>query len=175
VPRDCRWPCRTASHSGGDGLTGGVGKTVSGRDSQVRRGVDSSLTWALAYVSALNSPAGEQVWRRRAREVLERDGTSLEGAFSSRSRQDPARRGIQPPERGGIPLEGRPAPKRGRASPEGATGPRARRSFTSEAPCPSSEAEFGPRLVGPIVWWAVGPWVYLTRVFRFVCVCFLRR
>jgi hypothetical protein len=31
---------------------------VSGRDSQVRRGVDSSLTWALAYVSALNAPAG---------------------------------------------------------------------------------------------------------------------
>jgi hypothetical protein len=37
VPRDCRRPCRTASHSGGDGLTGGVGGTVPGRDSQVRR------------------------------------------------------------------------------------------------------------------------------------------
>jgi hypothetical protein len=44
VPRDCRRPCRTTSHSGGDGLTGGVGGTVSGRDSQARRGVDSSLT-----------------------------------------------------------------------------------------------------------------------------------
>jgi hypothetical protein len=34
----------TTSHSGGDGLTGEVGGTVSGRDSQARRGVDSSLT-----------------------------------------------------------------------------------------------------------------------------------
>jgi hypothetical protein len=33
VSRDCRRPCRTASHSGGDGLTGGVGGTVPGRDS----------------------------------------------------------------------------------------------------------------------------------------------
>jgi hypothetical protein len=39
-------PYRTAPHSGGDGLTGGVGGTVSGRDSQARQGcgVDSSLT-----------------------------------------------------------------------------------------------------------------------------------
>jgi hypothetical protein len=58
VPRDCRWPCRTVSHSGGDGLTGGVGRTVSGRDSQAHRGVDFSLTWAPTYVSALNAPVG---------------------------------------------------------------------------------------------------------------------
>jgi hypothetical protein len=58
VPRDYRWPCRTTSHSGGDGLTGGVGGTVPGRDSQARRGVDSSLTWAPANVSALNAPVG---------------------------------------------------------------------------------------------------------------------
>jgi hypothetical protein len=58
VPRDCHRPCRTASHSGGDCLTGGVGGTVSGRDSQVCRGVDSSLTWEPANVSALNPPAG---------------------------------------------------------------------------------------------------------------------
>jgi hypothetical protein len=24
----------------------------------------------------------------------------------------------------------------------------------------------------PIVWWAVGPWVYITRVLMLVCVCF---
>jgi hypothetical protein len=57
VPRDCCRPCRTSSHSGGDGLTGGVGGTVSGRDSQARRGVDSSLTRAPAYVNALNATA----------------------------------------------------------------------------------------------------------------------
>jgi hypothetical protein len=43
-----------------DGLTGGVGGTASGRDSQARQGhgVDSSLTWAPANVSALNAPVG---------------------------------------------------------------------------------------------------------------------
>jgi hypothetical protein len=44
VPRGCCWPYRTASHSGGDGLTGGVGGAVPRRDSQAHRGVDSSLT-----------------------------------------------------------------------------------------------------------------------------------
>jgi hypothetical protein len=34
----------------------GVGGTALGRDSQVRHGVDSSLTWAPANVSALNAP-----------------------------------------------------------------------------------------------------------------------
>jgi hypothetical protein len=63
---------------------------------------------------------------------------------------------------------GRPAPGRGGTSPEGATGPRARQGFTSTALFPSSEAEFRPRVVRPIVWWAVGPWVYLVRAFRFV-------
>jgi hypothetical protein len=52
------WPCRTASHSGGDGLARGVGRAVPGRDSQARSSVDSSLTWAPANVSALNAPAG---------------------------------------------------------------------------------------------------------------------
>jgi hypothetical protein len=51
-------PCRTTSHSGGDGLTGGVGRAVPGRDSQARRGMGSSLTWAPANVSALNPPIG---------------------------------------------------------------------------------------------------------------------
>jgi hypothetical protein len=56
VPRDRRRPYRTASHGGGDGLTGGVGGTVPRRDSQARRGVDSFLTCAPANVSALNAP-----------------------------------------------------------------------------------------------------------------------
>jgi hypothetical protein len=33
----------------------GIGGTVSGRDFQARRGVDSSLTWAPMNVSALNA------------------------------------------------------------------------------------------------------------------------
>jgi hypothetical protein len=56
---------------------------VPGRDSQARSGVDSPLTWAPANVSALNAPAGEQVWRRRARDALERDGNLLEGVLGS--------------------------------------------------------------------------------------------
>jgi hypothetical protein len=58
MPRGCCLPCCTASHSGGDGLSGGVGGAVPGRDSQARRGVDSSLNWAPANVSALNPPVG---------------------------------------------------------------------------------------------------------------------
>jgi hypothetical protein len=50
----------TTPHSGGDGLTGGVGGTSSGRDPQAcqGRGVDSSLTWVPANVIALNAPVG---------------------------------------------------------------------------------------------------------------------
>jgi hypothetical protein len=165
VPWGCCWPCRTMSHSGGDGLTGGVGGAVPGRDSQACRCVDSSLTWAPANVSALNPLVGEQVWRRRARDVLERDENSLEGAFGSRSRRDPARGGTQVPSEAEPRSRGRPAPERGGTSHEGALGPRARRSSTSAAPRPSSEAKFCPRVARSAVWWAVSPWVYLTRVF----------
>jgi hypothetical protein len=63
---------------------------------------------------------------------------------------------------------GRPALERGGTSPEGPTGPQARWGFTGAALFPSSEAEFRPRVARPIVWWAVGPWVYLVRAFRFV-------
>jgi hypothetical protein len=56
VSRDCHRRCRTTSHSGGDGLTGGVGGTVLGRHSQARCGVDSSLTRTHANISALNVP-----------------------------------------------------------------------------------------------------------------------
>jgi hypothetical protein len=58
MPRSCCWPCRTVSHSGEDGLAGGVGGAVPGRDSQARRGMDSPLTWVPANVSALNAPVG---------------------------------------------------------------------------------------------------------------------
>jgi hypothetical protein len=111
VSQDCHRPCRTVSHSGGDGLTGGVGGTMLGRDSQVRRGVDSSLTWAPTNVSALNAPVGgagteaarpmrsssEAEPRSRWRSALDRDG--------------PRSRGRPTPDRGGIPLEGSSSPR----------------------------------------------------------------
>jgi hypothetical protein len=57
-------------YSGGDGLTGRVGRTASGYDSQAvsegRHGADSSLTWEPACVRALNVLVGEWVWERRA-------------------------------------------------------------------------------------------------------------
>jgi hypothetical protein len=118
VPRDRRRPCRTTSHSGGDGLTGGVGGTVPGHDSQACRGVDSSLTCAPANVSALNPLSGEQVGRRRARECVQ---LLIE--------MGPRSRGRAAPERGGIPLEGAPSP-------------RARRNLTRGGDRPSSKAKF---------------------------------
>jgi hypothetical protein len=111
----------------------------------------------------------------RGRLALDRDRTSLKWASIPQARRNPTRGGVQPPSEAESHSGWRPAPERGGTSPEGATGPRARRSPTSAAPCPSSEAGFRPRVARPIVWWAVGPWVYLTRVFKFVCVCFLQR
>jgi hypothetical protein len=126
VPRDCCGPCRTVSHSGTDGLTGGVGRTVPGRDSQACRGVDSSLTWVPANVSVLNAPVGEQVWRRWAREVLERDETSLEGAFGSRGRRNLDREGVQPPSEAEPHPRGRPDLERGGVLPVQHRAPRAK-------------------------------------------------
>jgi hypothetical protein len=73
-----------------------------------------------------------------ARDALERDGGSLEGASGSRSRRGLARGGRLAPERDGTSLEG-------------ATDPRARRICTGAAPYPSSRAELCPRVAGPIV------------------------
>jgi hypothetical protein len=128
VPQGCCWPCRTASHTGGDGLARGVGGAVPGRDSQARRGMDSPLTWAPANVSALNPPIRgvgmEAAGSRgpRARRNLTRGGVQLSIETVPRSRGRPA------PEPGGVPLEG-------------ATGPRARRNLTRGGDRPSSEAE----------------------------------
>jgi hypothetical protein len=50
--------------------------------------------------------SGEQVWRRRAHEVLERGGTSLEGASSPRERRDLTRGGRPALELGGgLPVQ----------------------------------------------------------------------
>jgi hypothetical protein len=53
----------------------------------------------------------EQVWRRRARDALERDGSSLEGALGSRSRRGLMRWGRPALKRGGVPLEGASDPR----------------------------------------------------------------
>jgi hypothetical protein len=53
-------------------------------------------------------------------------------------------------------LRGRPTLERGGTSPEGAPSPRARRKLASAVSCPSSEAEFRPRVAGPTVCWAAG-------------------
>jgi hypothetical protein len=52
--------CRTVPYGGGDGLTGRVGGTAPGYDSQAcqRRGMDSSLTRVPAGVRILNAPVG---------------------------------------------------------------------------------------------------------------------
>jgi hypothetical protein len=45
-------------------------------------------------------------------------------------------------------------------------------------PCPSSEAEFRPRVAGPTVWWAVaatGAVSYLKRVLGSFAFCFFAK
>jgi hypothetical protein len=100
--------------------------------------VDSPLTRTLAGISALNAPAGGAGIGAVARDALGRDGNSLEGAFSSRSRRGLARVGRPALERGGSPLEG-------------VIDPRARRICAEAVPYLSSGAEFYPRVAGPIV------------------------
>jgi hypothetical protein len=91
---------------------------VPGHDSLARSGVDLPLTWTPAGVSALNAPIGGAGMEAAARDALERDGNSLEGAFGPRSRRGPARGGRPAPERGGVPLGGRPTLERDRTSLE---------------------------------------------------------
>jgi hypothetical protein len=87
----------------------------------------------------------------RGRSALDRAGTSLEG-------------GAQPPSEAESRARGRPAPERGGTSPEGVTNPQARRSFTSAAPCPSSEAGSARGWLGRLLG---GPWArgFISRVF----------
>jgi hypothetical protein len=84
------------------------------------------------------NPSSKKETRSRGCSALDRGG-------ALRERERPA------PERGGVPLEGRPTLERDGTSLEGATDPRARRICTGAAPYPSSGAEFRPRVAGPIV------------------------
>jgi hypothetical protein len=99
----------------------------------------------------------------------------------SSSEAEPRLRCVRPPSEAGPRSRGRPAHERDGTSFEGATNPRARRRFASAASCPSSEAEFCPRVAGPTVWWAVGAIravglrVYLACVLGSFAFCFLRK
>jgi hypothetical protein len=67
------------------------------------------------------------------------------------SEADLTRGGVQPSSEAELHARGRPALERGGTSPEGASSPRVRRGFVSATLCPSSEAEFRPRVAGPTV------------------------
>jgi hypothetical protein len=95
------------------------------------------------------------VWKRRAREVLERDRALLKGAFSSRPRRVLARGGAQPSSEAEPRSRGRPAPERSGTSPEGAIGLRARRGFTSAAPTPRAKRSSARGWLGRL---SGGPW-----------------
>jgi hypothetical protein len=150
------------TYSGGDGLTGRVGGTTPGYDSQTASGgrhdADSSLTWASACVRTLNALVRERVWERRARESLKRGGTSPEGASGPRARRNLTRGGVRPSSEAEPHPRGRPSLERGGTLPVKASGPRARRNLTrgessprarrslgGTAVYPSSEAGFRPR------------------------------
>jgi hypothetical protein len=121
------------SHSGGDGLTGGVGGAAPGRDSRAchRRGVDSSLTLAPASVRALNAPIGgvgtgaASPWEPRARRSLTRGGDHPSSETEPRPR-------------------GRPALERGRYLLARCCPPRAKRSSARGWPGRLSGGPLGP-------------------------------
>jgi hypothetical protein len=107
------------TYSGGDGLSGRVGETTPGYDSQVvseeRHGADSSLTRAPALCQNIKCSG----WGSGC--------GSCEPAWAS-SEEESHPKGCPALERGGIP-------------PEGASGPRAMRSLGGMEVHPSSKAE----------------------------------
>jgi hypothetical protein len=151
--RDCCWPCRTASHSGGDGLTGGVGGTVPGRDSGACecQCIKCPCRGSRYGGSGPVRSSSEAEPLSRGRSALDRDGTLLEVASSPRARRNPARGGVQPPSEAEPHPRGRPALARGGVLPVRCRAPRAKRS--------SARGWLG-RLPG-------GPWArgFISRVF----------
>jgi hypothetical protein len=129
------------------GMASPGGLAEQHRDMIPRRGVDSSLTRALAGVRTLNALVGGA-------------GAGAAGPREPRARRSLTRGGDQPLSEAKFHPRGRPALERGGTSLEGATGPRTRRNLTqggdqpsSEAkfravPPPSNEAEFRPRGAG---------------------------
>jgi hypothetical protein len=75
--------------------------------------VDSSLTRAPANVRALNTPVGGAGMGWRAREALERGGTSPEGATGPRARRGLTRGGVLPSSEADPHPRGHPTLERG--------------------------------------------------------------
>jgi hypothetical protein len=108
-----------------------------------------------------------QVRGWRASGILERCGTSPEGATGPRARR--------------ASPEGASSPRARQNLTRGVTDPRARRSFVSAVLRPSSEAEFRPRVPGPTV--LVDRWghqgrdyvVHILGLRICLCLCFLRK
>jgi hypothetical protein len=108
---------------------------------------------------------GEQVWRRRARDALKRDGNLLEGALGSRSRRGLARGGVQPPSEAESHPRGRPTLERGGTLPEGRPALERGEFVSVRRRTPRAKWSSARGWLRPIVWWAVGSWVCLARVF----------
>jgi hypothetical protein len=148
-------------YSGGDGLTGGVGRTAPGHDSQAcqRRSVYSSLTRAPASVRALSAPVGGA-------------GTGAASPRRPRARRDLTRAGDRPSSEEGPHPRGRPALERGGGLLVWCRAPRAKWS--------SDRGWLGRQF-----WWAAGatgavgpsagPSFFLKRVLGLFAFCYLRK
>jgi hypothetical protein len=101
--------------------------------------------------------------RSRGRSALDRDRTSLEGAFSPRARRNLAQRGAQPPSEAESCSRGRPAPERGGTSRKGMTSPRARRSLSVRCRAPRAKRSSARGWPGRL---SDGPWAhrFISRV-----------
>jgi hypothetical protein len=116
----------------------------------------------------------EQVWRRRACEPLERDGTSLEGALGSRPRRGLAREGVSSPRARQTPARGSSDPRARRNLTRGGRPTYERGGFVLGGAVPLERSGVPPK----------GGWAdcstgrasvgLFVRVFRFVFVYFLR-
>jgi hypothetical protein len=86
----------------------GVGGTASGHDSQACQGcgVDSSLTWAPANISALNAPVGGTGAEAASPRGPQVRRNLTRGERPSPSEAEPRSRGCPSPERGGTSSEG---------------------------------------------------------------------
>jgi hypothetical protein len=131
--------------------------------------------------------SGEQVWGWRARESLKRGGDSLEGASSPRARQSLTRGATSPRARRSLTRGGVQPSSEAEPHPRG--WPALERGGVSLVLlCPSSEAEFRPRVAGADCFGGPlrppGPWAPATEpvivlgVFyacEFICVLFFAK
>jgi hypothetical protein len=138
-------------YSGGDGLTGRVGGTASGYDSQACQRNDLR-----GFVSNPSACRCQNI-------KCSSRGSSYGGSEPMRasSEAEARPRGDQPSSEAELLARGRPALERGEISPEGVSSPRARRGLVSVVLRPSSEAVFRSRAAGPTA--LVGRWSHQGR------------